>query len=148
MVRQLRADTGRQVPFAPLTMRIFHASYDTHKNPYNVDVINRAFHTMASALPSVHVVDGYTPMLRRYFDDPQHCLPQAECRCLGWLCSKWTAGGCVFQHDLHFTARGQIGVGAAFANALLGAATTTQRQKSAVNASARVDAAVPGASNR
>jgi hypothetical protein len=140
MVRRLRSDTGAAVPFFPLTMRIFHASYDAHKNPYNVDVINRAFSEIASRLPSVYVVDGYTPQRRRYFDDPPHCLPQAQCQCLGWLCSRWAGGGCIFQHDLHFTSWGQISAGKAFATALLGATTTTtQRQTHAVNASAHVE---------
>ena len=142
LVQDLRADTGVQVPFATLSMRIFHASWSLHHQPHNVNVVNRGMQDAASALERVYVVKGQTRKLSRYFDEPQHCVSSDVQAHLGWL---WTAsfarlckhphhlvgGGCKNEaqwatakgipacmpnQDLHFTARGQIGVGTAFAH--------------------------------
>lgn len=145
-VRNLRADTGLQVPFATASMRIFHASWSKDHPPHNVKVVNQGMRDAASALEGMYVVDGYSRKLPRYFDEPQHCVPSDVQARMGslWtdafanLCkspptlkgsgckedARWdTAMGlsaCMPQHDLHFTARGQIGVGYAFAEKLWG----------------------------
>ena len=145
LVRNLRADTGVQVPFAAALMRIFHASWSKDHPPSNVRVVNNGIRAAASALEKMYVVDGYSRKLPRYFDEPQHCVPSDVQARMGslWtnafanLCrhptslkgsgckndARWdTAMGvsaCLPQHDLHFTARGQIGVGRAFAERLL-----------------------------
>ena len=145
LVRNLRADTGLQVPFAAALMRIFHASWSKDHPPHNVRVVNDGIRAAASALEKMYVVDGYSRKLPRYFDEPQHCVPSDVQARMGslWtdafanLCrrptslkgsgckndARWdTAMGvaaCLPQHDLHFTARGQIGVGHAFAERLL-----------------------------
>jgi len=145
LVRNLRADTGVQVPFAAALMRIFHASWSKDHPPSNVRVVNNGIRAAASALEKMYVVDGYSRKLPRYFDEAQHCVPSDVQARMGslWtdafanLCrhptslkgsgckndARWnTAMGvsaCLPQHDLHFTARGQIGVGRAFAERLL-----------------------------
>ena len=145
LVRNLRADTGLQVPFAAALMRIFHASWSKDHPPHNVRVVNDGIRAAASALEKMYVIDGYSRKLPRYFDEPQHCVPSDVQARMGslWtdafanLCrrptslkgsgckndARWdTAMGvsaCLPQHDLHFTARGQIGVGHAFAERLL-----------------------------
>ena len=145
LVRNLRADTGLQVPFAAALMRIFHASWSKDHPPHNVRVVNDGIRAAASALEKMYVVDGYSRKLPRYFDEPQHCVPSDVQARMGslWtdafanLCrrptslkgsgckndARWdTAMGvsaCLPQHDWHFTARGQIGVGHAFAEKLL-----------------------------
>ena len=158
-VRNLRADTGLEVPFATALMRIFHASWSKDHPPHNVKVINRGIRDAASALESMYVVDGYSRELPRYFDEPQHCVSsdiQARMGSL-WtdafanLCqhplslkgsgcvddARWdTAMGksaCMPQHDLHFTARGQIGVGYAFAEKLSGHEQAPSSQEVAVS---------------
>ena len=159
LVRNLRADTGVQVPFATALMRIFHASWSKDHPPHNVKVINHGIKDAASALERMHVVDGYSRKLPRYFDEPQHCVPSDVQARMGtlWtdafahLCrsplslkgsgciddARWdTAMGisaCMPQHDLHFTARGQIGVGYAFAEKLSGHEQAPSSQEVAVS---------------
>jgi hypothetical protein len=147
LVLDLRADTGVPVPFATATMRIYHASWSEFYQPHNVQVINQGMHELASALPALYVVDGKTRKLPRYFDTSQHCVPSRVQSCLGWLwtafaspCKHLGSDGrlqgtcsrgktkrhtakhhpaCMPQHDLHFTARGQIGIGQAFAETFI-----------------------------
>jgi hypothetical protein len=150
MVLALRKDTGKQVPFAALTMRVFGdralGAFPAANNPHNFDVINEAFEKLASTLPSVYAVNGQKFITNRYFDDGprEHCLSAAQQHCLGpRLAAMLLVGGCLIQKDLHFTARGQIRVGVEFAVTLLDA----EKEKygvlpHGVNASVRVDAAV------
>jgi len=140
-------------------MRIFHASWSKDHPPHNVKVINRGIRDAASALESMYVVDGYSRELPRYFDEPQHCVSSDIQALMGslWtdafanLCqhplslkgsgcvddARWdTAMGksaCMPQHDLHFTARGQIGVGYAFAEKLSGHEQAPSSQEVAVS---------------
>jgi len=146
----LRKDTGKQVPFAALTMRVFGdralGAFPAANNPHNFDVINEAFEKLASTLPSVYAVNGQRFITNRYFDDGtrEHCLSAAQQHCLGpRLAAMLLVGGCLIQKDLHFTARGQIRVGVEFAVTLLDA----EKEKygllpHGVNTSVRVDAAV------
>lgn len=124
-------------------MRIFQSSWSSHHQPHNVEVVNRGMRDAARAVEGMYVVDGYSRELPRYFDEPQHCVP-SDIRArmgllwtekLGSRCTSLderlhrrgsgciaearrdTAKGisaCMPRHDLHFTARGQIGVGYAF----------------------------------
>ena len=56
LVRNLRADTGLQVPFAAALMRIFHASWSKDHPPHNVRVVNDGIRAAASALGCKKIV--------------------------------------------------------------------------------------------
>ena len=143
-INDLRADTGVQVPFATELLRFRTAAQwglgSEEGQPHNVEVVNSAMQTAANALESVYVVDGHqfingssTVDLPRYWEEPQRCVPHDIQTCLGplWPLIGQTCedgnlrGGCspdafaCLATDLHFTARGQIGVGGAFAEAFL-----------------------------
>ena len=141
LITDLRADTGLQVPFATALLHFRKASWSSEdRQPHNVEVVNRGMQKAANALKSVYVVDGHqfingssTVDLPRYFEEPQHCVPPDIQTCLGplWPLMQRTCqdgnlqGDCspgtiaCLDTDLHFTARGQIGVGGAFAEAFL-----------------------------
>lgn len=133
------------VPFATASMRTIHASWSPDRQPHNVEVVNRAMRDAASALEKMYVVNSFSRGLPRYFDAPQHCVPFSTQACLGplWndafasLCENpdsLMGSGCIddarrqtavgvpacLPQDLHFTAKGQIGVGIAFAEILRG----------------------------
>eukprot|EP00964_Phaeocystis_antarctica_P058906 scaffold34958_cov63-Phaeocystis_antarctica.AAC.6 len=126
-------------------MRTIHASWSPDRQPHNVEVVNRAMRDAASALEKMYVVNSFSRGLPRYFDAPQHCVPFSTQACLGplWndafasLCENpdsLMGSGCIddarrqtavgvpacLPQDLHFTAKGQIGVGIAFAEILKG----------------------------
>ena len=159
LVRALRKDTGKPVPFASVTLsNLGHSSNE----PHGIDLVNRGMREVAKALPSMYVIDGSTQT--RYFQQPSHCVPNDQAQCMGWLwrgkmpgggqgqpCSihggsAYANTGGIFKGacplsvaryrgrnpnkapkgcfsvngDLHYTARGQMAVGQAFADALLG----------------------------
>ena len=146
LITDLRADTGLQVPFATALInfkpegRFRQPAMSGFPPTGNVEVVNNGMQNATNALKSVYVVDGQqfingssTVHLPRYFDGPQHCVPPDIQKCMGLLwpptgqtcqdgnlfgdCSPGTIA--CLDTDLHFTARGQIGVGGAFAEAFL-----------------------------
>ena len=82
LIRALRADTGKTVPFATVTMRLQPLGVPA---PHNVIVVNAAMRAAAQALSQVHVIEGGTPWFTRYFDEERHCASLAEQQQLGIL---------------------------------------------------------------